>query len=285
MHEHSFPTRRSSDLYGKNGFAKVNVVGNSSYSYLWNTTPLENTDSIYAQVSRNYRVIVTDDISNCLISDTISIPGYEDIIASFFVNKEDCISLLDGTFQFIDNSNINVNEISPASFWSFGDSSSAPYSYGINPEHIYSDTGNYLVNLVLINNGNCTDSSSLTVCIFPDNKIFVPNSFTPNMDHCNDAFFVKGVGGFYSFNIKIHKRWGSEVIFESNEIVVTNHLDDGNICNTITDNDAYYKMGSWDGVMVNGLEAPQGAYPYVINYMHTKESNIETLLGFIILIK
>ena len=271
--------------YGENGFAKVNVVGNSSYSYLWNTTPLENTDSIYAQVSRNYRVIVTDNISNCSISDTISIPGYEDIIASFFVNKEDCISLLDGTFQFIDNSNINVNEISPYSFWSFGDSSSTPYSYGVNPEHIYSDTGSYVVNLVLINNGNCTDSSSLTVCIFPDNKIFVPNSFTPNMDHCNDAFFVKGVGGFYSFNIKIHKRWGGDIVFKSDEIILTDSYSDGNLCNIQQELYSYYKMGTWDGKLENGADAPMGVYAFVIEYKQLASSSTEKIVGTITLIR
>jgi len=275
----------SKDCYGENGFAKVNVVGNSTYSYLWHTTPFGNTDSIYAQVARNYRVTVTDNISNCSISDTISIPGYEDIIASFFVNKEDCISLLDGTFQFIDNSNINMSEISPASFWSFGDSSSVPYSYGVNPEHIYSDTGSYVVNLVLINDGNCTDTSSLMVCIFPDNKIFVPNSFTPNMDRCNDEFFVKGVGGFYSFNIKIHKRWGGDVVFESDEIILTDSYSDGNLCNVQQELYSYYKMGSWDGLLENGAQAPMGVYTFIIEYKQLANSSTEKIPGTLTLIR
>jgi gliding motility-associated-like protein len=113
----------------------------------------------------------------------------------------------------------------------------------------------------------------------------VPNTFTPNGDKCNDEFYTKAVGVFHSFNIKIYERWGSDVIFESNEILLTNHLDDGNVCNSIVNTDAYYKMGSWDGVMINGLDAPQGVYSYVINYMHTQDSNTETLLGFIVLLK
>ena len=44
-------------------------------------------------------------------------------------------------------------------------------------------------------------------------------------------------------------------------------------------------MGNWDGIMVNGLEAPQGVYPYVINYLHTKDSDLESLVGFIVLIR
>lgn len=273
------------DCYGELGFAKVNVTGNSNYTYQWNTNPAQTTDSINAAVARNYRVTVTDNASNCSISDTISIPGYEDIFASFFINKEECISILDGSFQFIDNSNVNISEISPASFWSFGDSSSAPYVFGNNPEHNYTDTGNYMVNLVLINNGNCTDTASLMVCVYPDNKIFVPNSFTPNLDHCNDEFFVKGVGGFYQFNIKIHKRWGGDMVFESNEIVLTNSYADGNLCNIQQELYAYYKMGTWDGLLENGAEAPMGVYAFVIEYKQLADSPVEKIVGTVTLIR
>jgi len=271
--------------YGEYGFAKVNVTGNSSYSYQWNTNPIQTTDSIYAQVSKKYRVNVTDNFSNCTITDTITIPGYDDIIASFFVNKKDCISLLDGTFQFIDNSNINSNEIATASFWSFGDSTTQSYSFGTNPSHTYSDTGNYIINLVLINNGNCTDTSSLTVCIFPDNKIFVPNSFTPNLDRCNDEFFVKGVGGFYEFNIKIHKRWGGDIVFESDEIILTDSYSDGNFCNIQQALYSYYKMGTWEGKLENGVDAPAGVYAYVIEYKQLANSSTEKIVGTITLIR
>jgi len=271
--------------YGENGFAKVNVNGSSSYSYQWNTVPIQTVDSIFEQVSKRYTVIVTDNVSGCSISDTITIPGYDDIIASFFANKEECISLLDGTFQFIDNSNININEISPASFWSFGDSSSAPYYFGTNPEHSYTDTGNYQVNLILINNGNCSDTASLSVCILPDKKIFTPNSFTPNFDKCNDEFFVKGVGSFYSFNIKIYKRWGGDIVFESDEIILTDSYSDGNLCSVQQELYDYYKMGAWDGKLGDGVEALPGVYSYIIEYKQLENSNIETLVGTVILIR
>ena len=116
-------------------------------------------------------------------------------------------------------------------------------------------------------------------------KLYIPNSFTPNTDNCNDEFYAKGVGGFYSFNLKVHKRWGSDIIFESNDIILTNHAEDGNICNYLLDMDAYYKMGSWDGIMINGLEAPQGTYVYVINYQQTLDSDPVELKGYIVLIR
>jgi hypothetical protein len=270
--------------YGDSGFARASIIPAGNYDYLWNNTPPSNHDSIYALANRNYQLIVTDNNTNCYIEDTISIPGYGNILAYFSLNQTECISLLNGNVQFLNNSIINTNEISSNSYWNFGDGNTSAYINYESPSHTYKDTGRFNIILYLENIGGCKDSINNIVCILPDMKIYVPNSFTPNSDNCNDEFYTKGVGGFHSFNIKIHKRWGGEMIFESNEIILTSHLADGNICNTIITNENYFKMGSWDGVMANGLKAPQGVYPYVINYMHTKESNTETLAGFIILI-
>ena len=44
-------------------------------------------------------------------------------------------------------------------------------------------------------------------------------------------------------------------------------------------------MGTWDGIMNNGKPAPQGVYPYLINYQQTKNSDQEQILGYIILIR
>ena len=123
------------------------------------------------------------------------------------------------------------------------------------------------------------------VCVYPDNKIFVPNSFTPNIDHCNDEFFVKGVGGFYQFNIKIHKRWGGDIVFESDEIVLTNSYSDGNLCNIQQELYEYYKMGTWDGLLKNGAEAPMGVYAFVIEYKQLADSPIEKIVGTVTLIR
>lgn len=272
--------------YGTEGFAHVEVTPPSSnYTYLWNTSPPINSDSIFALVDKNYQVEVKDNVTTCSVVDTITIPGYSNIIANFFSSNTECISVIDAEFQFNDNSVVNPAELSVSSNWHFGDGEIAPYVFSENPTHQYADTGVYLVELYLENIGGCKDSITRSVCINPDMKLYIPNSFTPNGDKCNDEFYIKGVGDFYSFDIKIHKRWGSEVVFESNEIIVTNHIDDGNICNSITDNSSYYKMGSWDGVMLDGFDAPQGMYTYVVNYMHTKDSDTVTRLGFVILIR
>ena len=271
--------------YGELGFAHVNVIPTANYTYQWNTNPVNVTDSIFAFVNKRYEVTITDVTTNCKLSDTISIPGYDEVDALFFANKTECVSLLDGEFQFLDNSIINPAELSQTSYWDFGDNSTASYIFADNPAHIYADTGLFTVKLILANTGGCTDSFAIQVCITADNKIFTPNSFTPNGDYCNDEFYVKGVGGFHSFSIQVHKRWGSEIIFESDKIILTTHVLDGNICNNLENMDPYYKMGSWDGVMLDGNLAPQGVYPFVIEYKQAKESPPEIIIGHITLIR
>jgi len=278
-------TTSEKQCYGSEGFAHVVASPAANYSYSWNSNPITITDSLIAAVAKEYQVDVKDKTTNCSITDTITIPGFSVIIAAIFTSNTECVSVLDAFFQFNDNSAVSPFELSAFSIWDFGDGTTTPYVFSESPQHTYSDTGFFNVILYLENIGGCYDSVSHTICIVPDNRLFIPNSFTPNDDFCNDEFYAKGLGGFHTFNIKIHKRWGSEVIFKSDEILISNNSEDGNICNSIISFDSYYKLGSWDGVMLNGLDAPQGVYPYVIHYQLTELSLIEEVVGYIILIK
>lgn len=49
--------------------------------------------------------------------------------------------------------------------------------------------------------------------VTPQQKLYIPNAFTPNGDGINDAFGVKGEG-LRNFTMRIFDRWG-EIIFES----------------------------------------------------------------------
>ena len=131
--------------YGEIGYATVEALPLGNYLYTWTTEPITSGDSISQDVNRNYRVDVVDQNTNCLISDTVSIPGYDNVFASFFANNTSCVSLLDGEIQFLDGSLINPNEISNNCYWDFGDGSTSIYIHGENPTHVYKDTGNFKV--------------------------------------------------------------------------------------------------------------------------------------------
>ena len=203
---------------------------------------------------------------------------------SSIYNNNECLSVIDATLQFIDLSIVNPNEINSNSFWDFGDGTSVPYIYSLNPSHTFIDTGQYKVSLFLINDGGCIDSSSLNVCVIPESKIYIPNSFSPNNDMCNDFFFVKALGLFYEFNIKIYDRWNTTLIFESNDIILTDDLAENSICD-VNNVQPFYKMGEWDGKLSNGKKAPFGAYVYEINYKKLKDSKTKILNGTITLIR
>ena len=271
------------NCYGDNGFAKVHTTPISNYTYLWSNG--SNNDSIYDLVSKEYFVTVTNDSTGCSVEDTISIPGYGNISAYFTPNPTECISLLESEIQFINNSFIPIDELSNNSYWDFGDNTITNYTHYSSPYHNYVDTGYFQVKLYLENIGGCSDSIIQTVCINPENKFYIPNSFTPDYDNCNDEFYVKGLGGFESFEISVYGRWGGDVIFNSNEIILSNSLLDGNFCNNTSNTDDYYKMGSWDGIMENGVEAPAGVYGYVINYKQMSNPIEKIISGYIVLIR
>ncbi|MBS1729352.1 MAG: PKD domain-containing protein [Bacteroidetes bacterium] len=98
---------------------------------------------------------------------------------------------------------------------------------------------------VAINGGGCIARDMVTVHILCDkNNIFIPNTFSPNNDGMNDAFYPRGTGLFSVKSIKIFNRWG-ELVFSNNN-VQPNVAGDG-----------------WDG-NYQGKKAPSDVYVYVM---------------------
>ena len=48
---------------------------------------------------------------------------------------------------------------------------------------------------------------------------------------------------------------------------------------------SFYKMGEWDGKLLNGNDAPLGTYVYEITYRELKDSERKILSGTVILIR
>lgn len=69
---------------------------------------------------------------------------------------------------------------------------------------------------------------------------YIPNIFTPNQDNINEKFFISGIACGERTSIHIFNRWG-QIVFESDR-----------------------PFGEfWDGT-VNGREAPDGVYSYIL---------------------
>ncbi|MCO6499905.1 MAG: gliding motility-associated C-terminal domain-containing protein, partial [Vicingus serpentipes] len=119
--------------------------------------------------------------------------------------------------------------------WDLGDGATSVLS---NPSHTYPNIGEYLVTLI-VTDGVCLDTASITIITFGESEILIPNVFTPNGDNFNDVFTVKSVN-LESIEGVIYNRWG-QMMFSWDHI-----------------------KGYWDGRTLAGAEAPDGTYFYII---------------------
>jgi gliding motility-associated-like protein len=100
---------------------------------------------------------------------------------------------------------------------------STPYSYDWNFEHsldcatcedpLAKPTESTTFTVKVTDNNGCFEFYSVTIAV--DCNVYVPNTFTPNMDEINPIFYAY-VGAYQSFSMRIYNRWGQEV-FESTD--------------------------------------------------------------------
>lgn len=240
--------------YGQLGWAKVVTPPGSNYSFIWNTTPVQTSDSI-SEFQGNYSVTITDNNSGCFVVRPAVIDGWPLINAQFSTNpNQNCVSYLVPVFNFLDNS---VGGISGT--WDFGDGNIRPYVQGNNPAYTYADTGVFNVVLTISNQGGCTSSYSVEVCIEPDKTIYVPNGFTPNDDGKNDFFKARGIG-IAEFQMMIFNRWG-EKLFESNDMEI-----------------------GWDGYY-RGEKVQNDVYTYLIIYKDITSPDTKYVKGVVAVVR
>ena len=102
-----------------------------------------------------------------------------------------------------------------------------------------------------------TYSNIATIEVY--NRVFVPNTFSPNNDGVNDVFRVH-TRFIEQIKIKIYDRWNN-LVFETTDI------NEG-----------------WDGNYINGNKAPEGVYAYIVEIID-QTSKTETRKGTLTLIR
>ena len=107
-----------------------------------------------------------------------------------FIDKSTYLSLIPGT-------------------WDFGDGSEQASNLG-HIDHMYADTGVYLVSLETVSDSGCTNIAYQTIIISPTFTMYVPNAFTPNNDLDND-YFLPIVDGVQEYELSIYDRLGKRV--------------------------------------------------------------------------
>ena len=105
--------------------------------------------------------------------------------------------------------------------WDFG---TGEMSAEKNPSITFSDTGVYMVSLMVTNTYGCSDKFSKEISVRPEFTIFIPNAFTPNDDGLDDIFMVYGMG-MINCRMIIYNRWGEQIFLSTNKALGWNGKD------------------------------------------------------------
>jgi gliding motility-associated-like protein len=205
--------------------AKIDSVGTwppvTIIYWLWDFGD-GNTSNDADSTTHVYLTAGTFDVSLQVISDegcatTVvqqgAVVAYAAPTADFTIEQNEIeldppeVSILSPTIDFIDASSTNVTSWS----WDFGDPNSGMENTSDleDGSHLFTDTGTYIVTLIVQTPDKCPDTITKEVRIIGQYILFAPNSFTPNDDGDNDFFFPQGLGvDHQSFELYIFDRWG-----------------------------------------------------------------------------
>lgn len=124
--------------------------------------------------------------------------------------------------------------------WNFGDGTTEKER---NPQKLFEDAGEYNVTFWTRNVFGCVDTAFAKVIVRPGNRLYVPNSFSPNQDNINDLFQIYGLETASEIKMRVFDRWGKLVW-------------NGDLLN-----------GAWDGIGVDGKLVSNGVYAFMVRYI------------------
>ena len=192
-----------------------NTGNNSVFSaFSWDfgngtTSPNPAPQSCYASAGTFTASLTVRDSIGCENSSTAIVDVYPVPAASFSGGPQPT-TILEPAIQFY---NTSTGAMITGTYWNFGDGDSSSL---VSPQHLYTDTGTYYVQLTVISNYGCSASTTQPIYISPEHMIYVPNAFTPNGDNVNDVFLPQGEG-ITEYALYIFNRWGEE-IFSTDDI-------------------------------------------------------------------
>lgn len=195
-----------------------NAVSNNGAKYTWNfgdgTTGTGVSPSHTYLNSGLYTVtlnVIT--LQGCITSivDTNYVEVFPTPIADFTSNPSST-TFISPMVDFIDQSVANISSW----LWDFDDPLTKKENSSTlkDPQHKFSNMGNYNVMLIVLSKDGCKDSVTHLFEVKDDFTFYAPNAFTPNGDGFNEIFLPKGIGFEpNSFTLSIFDRWGNFIFF------------------------------------------------------------------------
>ena len=192
--------------------------GNIDY-YQWifgfNDTVYTEVDSLWHQLNIGEYSVISRVVSDIGCAGMDSLTGfnvYDKPIARFGYYPDDP-SIREPEVFFNDQS-IGAESQIEYYHWNFGDNSD---TVGLDPVHIYQDTGTFNVLLTIQDRNACVDTISHSLYVDPVFSFYMPNAFSPNGNGLNDEFGP--IGSYFDdtdYEFEIYSRWG-ELLFETKD--------------------------------------------------------------------
>ncbi len=198
-------------------------------NYLWSNT---NTNATINVTTAGVYTVTATGTNGCTATASSTVSSTAGPVASFTANPLSGTPPLTVTFT-------NTSSNASTYLWTFGDGNTTTTSTTTTPvTNIYTATGSYQV-IMIASQGSCTDTASVTILVYDNSYIFVPNVFTPNGDNTNDLFTLTSKG-LSTLDAEIYDRWGL-MLYEWHTI-----------------------NGGWNGVTTSGSKSVDGTYFYII---------------------
>jgi gliding motility-associated-like protein len=228
-------------------------------TYLWDfgdghTSTAQNPVHTYMDTGSYDIVLIITTTAGCIGIDTFNVPGMitvlERPIAGFDVTAHS-VSIFDPFIGTIDQS-----QNADSCIMYFGDGFSTT---DCNAMHTYWNYGNYWITQVVYNESGCSDTARILVEVRPENRFFIPNTFTPNGDGLNDLF-MPAIMGVEEYRFMIFDRWGM-LIFDTQ--------------------DTYQ---GWDGRFKEN-KCQEDVYVWKIEYINVVNGESEKIIGHVTLVR
>lgn len=192
--------------------------------------------------------------SGCIGVDTFVVPGMVTVLPKPVA----AFSVSDTTFSIF-NPYISVTDLSQNADSCILDFGDGTVTSDCNASHIYWNYGPYTLMQVVFSTDGCPDTAYLSIEVLPENRFFIPNTFTPNGDGLNDIFMPVAFG-CEDYKFMIFDRWGM-LIFE------TENTFEG-----------------WDG-RFKGNKCQEDVYVWKIEFTNAESRSLERYIGHVNLIR
>ena len=222
----SIATVRVSCAGGANGTATATAAGGTApYSYSWQTSPVQTTQTATGLSAGTYAVTVTD-ANGCTTTGTELVTEPPELYISFTSTDASCPDAADGTLS------LNI-------------------SGGVGPFNVIWSDGNLLqsrtnllpgtYNAVVTDVNGCAGSVNAVVGFTGTyNCVEIPHVITPNNDGFNDEWVIRNISLYPDAEVRVFNRWG-KLIFRTKNI----------------------SANPWDG-RYNGQLVPTDSYHYIL---------------------